>query len=267
VGSTAIAEAYCGGAALRWARSVGVTPKLAAAVALASLAIVLPAFAAAPAQPSPRESIGSVIARIEASLHTTGCGPKLKMLFHSAYGKVKKAGCTYLRKGLGTFKAPRGVAYGTAAEIDAGTGYAQPATTVLALDADRRFHVVFIQFDYGSIGSKPNPGFDRNVQLAIAAIRRADCTAFVKVAFRGFGLGGGPETAVCARLPKNSLHKALAADPHAKLVKLGGNTQYAFYGLTVGGRYYTVVMANQPPSAKLPIDAAQYAYVDAYPAS
>jgi len=225
--------------------------------------MALPATANAP---RPAESIGSTISRIEAALHTTGCGPKLKSLFHSAYGKVRKNACTYLRKGLGTFKAPRGLAYGTAAEIDAGTGYAEPATTVLVLDADRRFHIVFIQFDYGSIGSKPNPAFDRNVQLAVAAIRRADCAAFVKVAFRGFGLGGGPETAVCARLPKNSLHKALADDPNAKLVKLGGNSEHAFYGLTAGGRYYTVVMAQQRPSAKLPIDAAQYAYVDAYPA-
>jgi hypothetical protein len=233
-------------------------------VALLALGLALPALAG---QPKPVESIGTTISRIEAALHTTGCGPKLQSLFHSAYGKVRKAGCTYLRKGLGTFKAPHGLAYGTAAEIDAGTGYAEPATTVLVLDADRRFHVVFIQFEYGSIGSKPNPGFDRNVLLAVAAIRRADCAAFVKVAFRSFGLGGGPEAAVCARLPRNSLHKALAADPNARLVKLGGNSQYAFYGLTAAGRYYTVVMANQPPSAKLPIDAARFAYVDAYPAS
>jgi hypothetical protein len=232
-------------------------------VVLLALVMALPATANAP---RPAESIGSTISRIGAALHTTGCGPKLKSLFHSAYGKVRKNACTYLRKGFGTFKSPRGLAYGTAAEIDAGTGYAEPATTVLALDTDRRFHVVFIQFDYGSIGSKPGPAFDRNAQLAVAAIRRADCAAFVKVAFRGFGLGGGPETAVCARLPKNSLHKALAADPNAKLIKLGGNSQHAFYGLTAGGRYYTVVMAQQPPSAKLPIDAAQYAYVDAYPA-
>jgi hypothetical protein len=238
--------------------------RLAGVVVLLALALALPAAAGGP---KPAEGIGTTISRIEAALRTTGCGPKLKSLFQSAYGKVRKDACAYLRKGFGTFKSPRGQAYGTAAEIDAGTGYAEPATTVLALDSDRRFHVVFIQFEYGSIGSKPNPGFDRNVQLAVAAIRRADCAAFVKVAFRGFGLGGGPETAVCARLPRNSLHKALAADPNAKLVKLGGNSQHAFYGLTAAGRYYTVVMAQQPPSAKLPIDAAQFAYVDAYPAS
>ncbi len=246
---------------------MGVSPKLAAAAALVSLAIALPALAAGPGQPKPRESIGTTISRIEAALRTTGCGPKLKSLFHSAYGKVTSRGCTYLRKGFGTFKAPHGLAYGTAAEIDAGTGYAIPATTVLALDADGRFHVVFIQFEYGSIGSKPSAGFDRNVRLAIDAIRRADCAAFVKVAFRTFGLGGGQDTAVCARLPRNSLHQALAADPNARLVKLGGDSQYAFYGLTAAGRYWTVVMAQQPPSAKLPIGSAQYAYVDAYPAS
>jgi hypothetical protein len=245
---------------------VGVSPKLAAAAVLASLATALPVFAGSQLQPKPREPIATTIARIQAALRTTGCGPKLKSLFHSGYGNVRATGCTYLRKGFGTFKSPRGQVYGTAAEIDAGTGYAEPATTVLALDADGRFHVVFIQFEYGSIGSKPNPGFDRNVRLAIGALRRADCPAFVRVAFRRFGLGGGPEAAVCPRLPRNSLHAALAADPHATLVKLGGNSLYAFYGLTAGGRYWTVVMAQQPPSPQLPIDAAQYAYVDAYPA-
>ena len=232
-------------------------------VALVALCLTLPAIAAGP---KPAESIGTTISRISAALHITGCNGKLRVVMHSAYGKLGKTGCTYLRKGLGTFKSPHGAVYGTAAEIDAGTGYSQPATTVLALDSDRRFHVVFVQFEYGSIGSKPNAAFDRSARLAVAALRRADCAAFVKVAFRGFGLGGGPETAVCPRLPKNALHKALAADPRATLTKLGGNSLYAFYGLTASGGYWTVVMAQQPPSLSLPIGSAQYAFVDAYPA-
>ena len=233
-------------------------------VVIVALFASLPAFGAGP---TPAESIGTTISRISAALAIPGCNGKLRLVLHSAWGKLGKTGCTYLRKGLGTFKSPHGAVYGTAAEIDAGTGYSQPATTVLALDSDRRFHVVFVQFAYGSIGSKPNPVFDRNARLAIAALRRGDCAAFVKVAFRGFGLGGGPESAVCARLPKNSVHLALAADPNATLTKLGGNSEYAFYGLTAVGRYWTVVMANQPPSASLPLGSAQYAYVDAYPAS
>src|SRR5439155_3419012 len=104
------------------------------------------------------------------------------------------------------------------------------------------------------------------VRLAVAALRRADCAAFVKVAFRGFGLGGGPETAVCPRLAKNALHKALASDLSARSVPLGGNSLYAFYGLTAAGRYWTIVMAQQPPSPSLPLGSAQYAFVDAYPA-
>ena len=71
---------------------------------------------------------------------------------------------------------------------------------------------------------------------------------------------------MCARLPQNSLHKALAADPGAAPVPLGGNSLYAFYGLSAAGRYWTIVMSQQPPSAKLPLGSAQYAYVDAYPA-
>jgi hypothetical protein len=233
-------------------------------VVLAALGAALPAFAAGP---RPVESVSSAIVRISAALHTSGCSPALRKLFHSSYGPTKARGCTYLRQGLGTFKSPRGQAYGTAAEIDAGTGYSQPATTVLALDTDRRFHIAFIQFAYGSIGSKPNAGFDRNVRLAVAALRRADCAAFVKVAFRGFGLGGGPETSVCTRLPMNALHKALAADPAAKPVKLGGNSLHAFYGISAAGEYWTIVMAQQPPSASLPLGSAQYAFVNAYPAA
>src|SRR5579859_5556566 len=165
-----------------------------AVVVLVALGAALPALAAGP---KPAESISTTISRISGALAIPGCNAKLRQVMHSAWGKLGKTGCTYLRKGLGTFKSPHGAVYGTASEIDAGTGYSQPATTVLALDSDRRFHVVFVQFEYGSIGSKPSPVFDRNAQLAIAALRRADCTAFVKVAFRAFGLGGGPETSVC----------------------------------------------------------------------
>jgi hypothetical protein len=231
----------------------------------AMLALAVPAAAGRP-KPKPAESIQTTIARISQALSIKGCNGKLRHVLHSAYGKSTLAGCAYLRKGLGTFKSPHGQIYGTGAEIDAGTGLSEPATTVLALDSDHRFHVVFVQFEYGSIGSKPNPAFTRNARLAVGAIRRADCAAFLKVAFRDFGLGGGPEASVCARLPQNSLHSALAADPGAAPVPLGGNSLYAFFGLSAAGRYWTIVMSQQPPSAKLPLGSAQYAYVDAYPA-
>lgn len=230
-----------------------------------ALAAALPALAGA-GQPQPRDSITAAIARIRAALDTRGCTPQLRALLHSSYGKANaKQRCTYLRKGLGTFKSPRGLAYGSAGEIDAGSGYAIPATVVLALDGDGKFHIAFVEFNYGSIGSKPNPVFTRNARAAIAAIRAADCGGFLKVAYRGFGLGGGRDTAVCARLPGNALHRALAADPQAKLRNLGGNTLHAFYGISAAGRYWTIVMAQQTPSAKLPVDAARYAFVDAYP--
>lgn len=235
------------------------------ALLLVSLALTVPVAVGVAAGPAARESIGTTIARIEAALRTSGCSPQLRALFHSAYGNVTSSACTYLRKGLGTFKSPHGQAYGTAAEIDAGTGLSEPSTTVLALDSDRRYHIAFVQFEYGSIGSKPSATFNRNVRLAVAAIRRADCAAFLKVAYRAFGLGGGPESAVCARLPKSALHRALAADPKAAPVPLGGNSVYAFYGLTAAGQYFTIVMTQQHPSAKLPLGSAQYAYVNAYP--
>jgi hypothetical protein len=235
-------------------------------VGVTLVSVLALAVSAAAAGPKPGESIQTTISRISTGLKVKGCNGILRKVLHSGYGNTGLAGCAYLRKALGTFKSPKGQAYGTGAEIDAGTGLSQPATTVLALDSDHRFHVVFVQFEYGSIGSKPNSAFTRNVRLAVAAIRRGDCAAFLKVAFRDFGLGGGPETSVCARLPQNSLHKALAADPGAAPVALGGNALYAFYGLSAAGRYWTIVMSQQPPSANLPLGSAQFAYVDAYPA-
>src|SRR5436309_7341600 len=127
VGSTAIglkrtARRIAGGAPLAWTlvRRAGV-------VAVLALGLAGSAFAGSAAAPRPTESIAVTIARIQTALRTSGCTPLLRSLFHSSYGRVKAGGCTYLRKGLGAFRAPRGQAYGTAAEIDAGTGYAQPA--------------------------------------------------------------------------------------------------------------------------------------------
>ena len=70
---------------------------------------------------------------------------------------------------------------------------------------------------------------------------------------------------MCVRLERNTLHRALAADPGARLTRLGGNALYAFYGISAGGHYWTFVMAQQPPSPSLPAGSAQYAFVDAYP--
>ena len=240
--------------------------RAAVAVLLAGLAVAAPVGAAPPAQPKPRETVAQSIFRIQAALRTTGCTARLKALFHSAYGKISSAGCRYLRQGFGTFKSPRGKQYGTGAVIDHATGYATPGTTVLALDADGKFHVVFIDFTYGSIGTKPDRAFDLNAKLAVDAIRRDDCPDFLKVAYRKFGLGGGSDASVCRRLASTSLHAVLAADPAAKPVKLGGNSLFAFYRLDAGEQVFTIVMAQQAPSAKVPVNAARHAFVNAYPA-
>ena len=246
-------------------------------LALAVLAASVPATAATPpppppppkappGPPKPKETVAQSIFRIQVALRKKGCTARLKQLFHSAYGDVGAPGCKYLRQGFGTFKAPRGAEYGTGAVIDYATGYATPGTTVLALDTDGRFHVAFADFTYGSIGSAPNPLFDRNAKLAVEAIRRGDCQAFLGVAYRKFGLGGGSDASVCKRLGSNTLHRELADAPKAKPVKLGGNSLFAFYGLTVGTRWYTIVMAQQTASTKLPTGAARYAFVNAFPA-
>jgi hypothetical protein len=67
------------------------------------------------------------------------------------------------------------------------------------------------------------------------------------------------------RIPSSPLHKLLAAEPRAVAKRLGGSSDYAFYGIKFEHAYYTVAMAQQPSSVYVP-KSAKFAFVAGYPA-
>lgn len=64
---------------------------------------------------------------------------------------------------------------------------------------------------------------------------------------RSFGFGGGGDAEVCERVETNPL-AALARGGKARLERLGGNAEYAFYDLDTRKSYLTVIASRQTES-------------------
>jgi hypothetical protein len=242
------------------------------ALAFACTAVAVSAVgassAAAPLTPASTDTASAAIGRVANALKTKGCSAELKALFFSGFGAIPTPGCDYLRKSFGTFEKPKGAVYGTGAVVEGLNGNADDYTSaVMVLDKDRKFHIVFLE----NSGFLPTTKtlfmtqFDASFRIGIDALRRGDCTAFKQVAHLKLGLGAGADAQVCPRIQTSSLGKLLKAEPKAASKRLGGNSNYGFYGIRFKhGGYWTVVMAQQPPSVKIP-KSAQYAFIAGYP--
>lgn len=239
-----------------------------AVAALAALCLCGTALSAAPKPFAPKapETIAQVIARMTVALKTEGCSAELKALYYSGFGAIPAAGCTYLRNQLGTFAKPEGKIYGTGAVVDALTGHSDDlAAAVMVLDKGK-FRIVFVEpggFLRDAI-TLFQPPFDTSFRIGVHALRTGNCDEFMQVAHQRLGIGAGAQADVCSRVQSNTLHKLLAAEPRAVAKRLGGSSGYAFYGIRFKTGFYTVVMAQQPPSVKIP-KQAQYAFVGGYP--
>jgi hypothetical protein len=223
--------------------------------------------------PQAKESIKDAASRIDAAVKSGNCD-KINALFVKAYadeGGLNASSCKYLEQ-IGSFKGPLAAKeYGTGGAID----YYDPKSTydpavVMVVGEDGLWHIAYIDQPGGVIESTKSllgdakKKFDQSANGAVEAIRTGDCAGLLKVAYRSFGIGGGSDQSVCKRLPKEPLTDALSNDSTAKPELLGGNSSNAFYALQTDSGYYTLVMAQQPPSVNLPADAAQYAFVNGF---
>ena len=75
-------------------------------------------------------------------------------------------------------------------------------SALLVGDADGRFHIAFVDPFLGvkGVGTKPAPQLYVAAERGVRALRDRDCEAFLEVAYRRFGLGGGTDTQVCERV-------------------------------------------------------------------
>ena len=107
----------------------------------------------------------------------------------------------------------------------------------------------------------------------VAAIAKDDCKAFRELASAQLGPGNArrSEELVCAYVSEGPIARMTQEDPKLKPEPLGGNSQYAFYGLSSETLFLTMVMTRQsnknlPEGVdQLPDGAAEYVFLDAVP--
>jgi len=217
--------------------------------------------------PTPRESVNDVIARIKGATTASGCDP-IKGLLHSSYGEISDAACRAVEAELGSFGSPHGKAYKTGAVVTYDTGAGMRRAAVLALDADGTYRLDFIEDlapAAGGIGDAKATGFDRGASAAVAAMQAGDCDSFLRVVDRSIGLGVGSDERVCRRVSDVPFRRELLEDKAARPVPLGGNGFVAFYKLrTTPTSYYTMVLTRVGPQAGS-AQPARYVLVNALP--
>lgn len=243
--------------------------KRVALAAVAALSLCTTAAAAPAFGPKPAETAPQLIAKVKAALAAPGCNAKLKALFFSGYGQIPQAGCDYVRTTVGTFTDVEAKTYGTGAVVDGYIGGKTDdyAELVFVLDKDKKFHLVFAETGsfIPSTHTLVMKEFDTSFRIGVHALRTGNCDEFLTVAHLKYGIGAGKRADVCSRVGSSSLHKLLAAEPRAVAKRLGGTSDYAFYGVAFKSGYYTVVMAQQPPSV-VTTKTQQFAFVGGYPA-
>jgi hypothetical protein len=213
--------------------------------------------------PTPAEGVDSAIARVEGAVTASGCDA-VKGLLHSSYGTVSDVACRAVKAQLDGFRNPEAKRYGAGAVIDYTTFTGAHRAVLLALDADRTFRVDFVvDVPDATIGTARPAGFDRAAGEVVRAMQAGNCDAFLRLVDRAEGLGVGPDREVCARVSNVPFRRELVANPQARPVPLGGNSQLAFYKLrTSPDAYYTMVMRQVTDRAGL----TRYVLVNALPA-
>jgi hypothetical protein len=142
---------------------------------------------------------------------------------------------------------------------------------VVVVDDDGLFHLVYIDpfIDENSVGTKLAPQFKKAAKKAVTALKDKDCATFLTVAYRRVGAAARSDEDVCGRIDNNQIAHIYDAYPDAKLKPLGGNADYAFFGIETPV-FYTVVLARQPKKISLPqphplpAGAGEYAYFDTF---
>ena len=225
------------------------------------------------APPAMDETVEEAAARIEELASSGDCEQIYELNPPSRPKLATEARCESLQN-LAGLPVEATASYG---EIAGVIDYRRGERIVSALlvgDADGRFHIAFVDPFLGvkSVGTKPAPQLYVAAERGVRALRDRDCAAFLEVAYRRFGLGGGTDTQVCERVDVNPLAD-LARGGGVRLKRLGGNASYAFEGLRTADAYLVVIAARQteaglpdglpPDVARLPRGAPEYGFLDA----
>ena len=149
-----------------------------------------------------------------------------------------------------------------AAVIDYEAAPGALASLLLVREADGLYHVAVA--DGAATAPSTESELDRDeadeaIDATFDALAARDCDALLAVRFQGFGpeatLERGP---ICEALRRDAIALALEQDPSLRPDLIGGNGEYAFYGLSTPRGHYTFVLIRQKPHAQLASDAPAY---------
>ena len=145
---------------------------------------------------------------------------------------------------------------------------------VLVVDSDGYYSIALVDRTHTgpSIGTKLSPEFDQVARQVVDAFRNTDCDAYTQLALRRYGVGS---TGSCSFLenPQNPLSSVIDSYADARAKPLGGNRDYAFYGVASPAAFVTMILARESDSdvaagtPPLPGDAPEYGFVNAFTAT
>jgi hypothetical protein len=148
-------------------------------------------------------------------------------------------------------------------------------TALMIVDQDGKYHLVTLDGFLGkpSVDTKFADQFDVAARQAVTALVDKDCPAFLRAANRQLGPASAARSDkdICKYVKNNRIATLAGSRPSIAPQPLGGNADYALYGIGTQARFVTILMARQsndnlPESASdLPSNAAEYGFVDVLP--
>lgn len=227
------------------------------------------------AAPKANESLEDAARRLEAAVKDGGCEeinsfvPTSRSDTHAT-----EARCKAVQARLDGATVEGTDEFDGAGVIDFVRG-ARTIGALMVVDRTGRYKLAQLPGFLGqpSAGTEPAKGFDKAAKEVVQVFAEDDCAAFRELSSYHLGPGNArrSEKVVCAYVANAPIARMTQDDPNLKPEPLGGNSQYAFYGLPSKTLFLTMVMTRQsnknlPETVEqLPDGAAEYVFLDAVP--
>ena len=222
-----------------------------------------------------RESIEDAAKRLEAAVGDEDCDAINEfVLIAREDTHATKENCKQVAKILGDATLEGSESFDGAGIIDFARGD-RTVAALMVVDRDGRYKLVQLNGLTGlpSVGTELADGFDEAANDLVKAVADQDCEAFRELSNYHIGPGSArlSDKQVCAYVKDGPLGIVTAEEPKVKPKPLGGNAEYAFYGVGSDTLFVTMVMTRQTSEGlpetqpELPDDAAEYVFINAIP--
>ena len=156
-------------------------------------------------------------------------------------------------QGLAGLTVDDAATYKGGAVIDYALGV-RTLSVILVRDQDGALRVATPDYFLAdpSVGTNFAPQFDQAALKTVNALRTHDCGLFLRYASQELGPATAGKKAACDFANKNPVADVFGSYPEAKVQRLGGNANIAFYGVGSPYAYFTLVFTKETPSDYFP---------------